>query len=524
MAILARGRLVRALAALLALAGAGAARAAEPPGTVQVGNASDTDLDAIRGVIEATRGALGSAPPTTGRRLDLGQAIELALRHNLDLQIATLDRDVFEREVPAAKAFFHPTPGYTFLARDSTIPHPLDVPSDPNQPVTTGSGTDHNESQSGIGFVRQELPTGGVVTLGIDVLRDAGDDYGGRDKWEGGASGVVRQPLMRGGRIYVATRPIRDAEYNLGIFESRLKVQVLDVVARTKEAYYQTIVGEQLIAVTQQAIERDRRLIEASEALFRAGRASRRDIVSAQIRLSKDLSDLAKRTARMEVAELALRDVLGLSVGETLMPAETTIPFRPVEIRTVEWVEHALANRPEIQEVLYRIDQSELAVRVAGNFVLPKLDLVGSLRRHDFATSSGRVWGFPSQTWSAGFEFEIPFGNVAARERLQSAQLLYARVQRELERTRRLIELQVRGEEVSLRENLGICEAETAKVEQAREKLEIAQVRYSRGLANNLDVTDAQGDLVDAETDLLSASADYTSGLARLEARIAGPL
>ena len=64
----------------------------------------------------------------------------------------------------------------------------------------------------------------------------------------------------------------------------------------------------------------------------------------------------------------------------------------------------------------------------------------------------------------------------------------------------------------------------TAKVEQARSKLDIAQVRYQRGIADNFDVTDAQEDLVDAESDLLSAVVDYTNGLARLEARIAGPL
>ena len=161
---------------------------------------------------------------------------------------------------------------------------------------------------------------------------------------------------------------------------------------------------------------------------------------------------------------------------------------------------------------------------MAGNAVLPKLDLVGVFRRHDGDTSSRRIWGFDSQLWTAGFEFEIPFGNVAARERLRAAALDYARIERELENQRRLIELEVRAEEVSLRENLGELDAQTDKVEQARQKLEIAQVRYQRGVADNFDVTDAQKDLVDAESDLLGAIVDYTNGLARLEARIAGPL
>ena len=219
-----------------------------------------------------------------------------------------------------------------------------------------------------------------------------------------------------------------------------------------------------------------------------------------------------------------LRDVLGLAIGAHLKPADTTIPFEPVQPRLGRWIENALANRPEIRQILYRLEQSALAARVAGNAVLPKLDLVGLFRRNDNATSARRVYGFDSQLWIAGIEFEIPFGNVAARERLRAAALNYARIERELESQRRLIELEVRAEDLSLRENLEVVAAQTEKVEQARTKLEIAQVRYQRGIADNFDVTDAQGDLVDAESDLLAAVVDYTNGLARLEARIAGPL
>jgi outer membrane protein TolC len=372
--------------------------------------------------------------------------------------------------------------------------------------------------------VRQELPTGAQLSVGVDLLRESGDDFAGGTSYEGGAQISLRQPLMRGGRIYVATAPIRDAEYTVGILESRLRAQILQVIADTKQAYYNTILAERLIQVSEQAIARDHELIEASEALFRAGRASQRDIVSAQIQLSDDLSDLAARQAERDVAQLVLRDVLGLEIGEYLKPADATVPFEPVALRLDDWIERALANRPEIQEILYRLDQNELAVRVAGNAVLPKLDAIGVFRRHDFDSSSRQVWGFDSQRWLAGVEFEIPFGNVAARERLSALELQHARIGRELANQQRLIELEVRNEDVSLRENLAELEAQTDKVEQARSKLDIAQVRYQRGIADNLDVTDAQQDLVDAESDLLAAVVDYTNGLARLEARIAGPL
>lgn len=513
-----------AIRALLALLCFGAASGARGASELAIGSAAEIDTQALRNAIAKTRGdvAPSPAPDTPVRVLDLEEALRIALEHNLPLQIAALDRDVSEREVPARRAFFHPTPGLNLVATDSHVERALDIPD--TGPIVRKPGSFDDDSQLGDAFVIQELPTGAQVRVGVNLLRQSGDDFANDSIYDGGAQIELRQPLMRGGRVYVATAPIHDAEFTVGIFESRLRVQILQVEADTKQAYYNTILAERLIQVTDQAIARDRELIEASEALFRAGRASRRDIVSAEIQLSDDLSELAARRAELDLAQLALRDVLGLSIGEYLKPAEATVPFQPVEIRLADWVQYALGHRPEIQEILYRLDQSALAVRVAGNAVLPKLDLVGLFRRFDEDTSAGSAWGMNSQRWLAGLEFEVPFGNVAARERLRGLSLQHARIERELENQRRLIELEVRSEVVSLEENLAELEAQTDKVEQARSKLDIAQVRYQRGIADNLDVTDAQQDLTDAESDLLSAVVDYTNGLARLEARIAGPL
>jgi outer membrane protein TolC len=504
---------------------AGSAPAAELHPELRIGSAAEIDTKALLGAIEATRGDSAGIPLSDEpvRVLDLEEAIRLSLEHNLRLQIAALDRDAVEREVPARRAFFHPTPGMTFAATGTRIEGALDAP-DGGGPITKEPGSEQDQSQLTTAFVRQELPTGAQLTVGADMLRESGDAWNGDRAIDGGMRIELRQPLMRGGRVYVATAPIRDAEYTLGIFESQLRAQILQVTAEAKQAYYNTILAERLIQVSEQAIERDRSLIEASEALFRAGRASQRDIVSAQIQLSDDLADLASRRGALDLAQISLRDVLGLSISEYLKPADSSVPFQPVEIRLGQWIEQALTNRPEIRQILYRLEQSALAVRVAGNAVLPRFDLVGVYRRNDFDTKTRRVWGFDSQLWIAGFEFEIPFGNVAARERLREASLQYARIDRELENQRRLIEVEVRSEEVNLRENLEELQAQTAKVEQARYKLDIAQVRYQRGIADNFDVTDAQEDLVDAESDLLAAVVDYTNGLARLEASIAGPL
>jgi outer membrane protein TolC len=524
---------------------------AEGGGTgLLIGSVSEVDTREIQRVIEGARSAL--APPSVSGpgawRLSLEEAIRISLESNLRLQIAMLDRDAADHLVPAARAKFDPVPGFDVLVSEERL---VDAPEDPSEEGLEGGevqGTQESDDQEGGLFVRQELPTAGTLTLSTDLFRESEHDPGDTcdfddddtpcqpgdvfepdpiadDLYEGGVTLLLRQPLLRGGGLYVAKREIYDAEYNRDILEASLQAEILNVTAQTKEAYYNTLLRQRLIEVSQQAIERDLRLIDASNELARAGRANQRDIVSAQIRLADDQSLLAVRQGDLERSQLVLRDVLGIPIAQPVVASEPAIPFEPVEVRLGEWIERALANRPEIRQVLVRLEQSALNVRIAGNNVLPALDFLGAYRRADFDTTSRTVWGgYDSQIWEAGLHFEIPFGNVAARERLRSAKVLHERVERELRSTRRSIELEVRTEAIGLRENLDDLAAQNRKVEEARNKLEIATTRYRLGLANNLDITDAQEDLVDAESALLESIVDYGNGLARLEARIAGPL
>jgi len=498
---------------------------AEP--ALPIGSISELDTGEIRRLIDrATPTAETSTAESPPLVLSLEEAIRVALEANLQLQVAAIDRNVAEALVPAARAKFHPTPGFISVAGAERL---VDAPDEFTDPGGLVPGTYEQNSQGALPFVRQELPTGGTATVSTQLLRksihDTTDDLDERsDRYLGGTALLLRQPLLRGGRVYVARRQILDSEYNLSIAEAQLRAQILQVTAQVKEAYFNTILAQRLIEVSEEALKRDRALLEASRALFEAGRATRRDVLSAEIRISDGEASLARNRGGFGVSQLVLRNVLGTRIDQPVQPAEATIPFEPVEIRLARWIEQAIESRPEIRLILARLDQSALAVQVASNDVLPALDFLGAYGRAGFSDTSRTTWDMDSQAWAVGLHFEIPFGNVAARERLRAARLLNERVERELSDVQRLIEIEVRIEAISLRENFGDLTAQIAKVEQARAKLETADTRFRLGLADNFDVTDAQEDLVSAETELLTAIVDYVNSLARLEARIAGPL
>ena len=468
--------------------------------TLAVGDISELDLAKMSKLL----GTRDEPAAVSSRRISLDEALRMALEKNLQIQIATLDVETVGPEVDATRAKFHPVLGAegSYLeTRENFL-----------------SVIENRRIVDGRVFVRQEVPTGGTVTLSGGWIDE---EASGATNELGFSSGVVavevRQPLLRGGRIYVARRLIEDAEYDLEIQQALLAADVLDVTAQTKIAYYNAVLSERLIDIVRAAIRRGEELVNASKALFEADRVTKRDVVSAEIQLSKDRIRLTSRLADQEIAQNLLRDVLGTPIGVSLKVTDRHIPFRPIELRLDDWIQSAFWNRPELVAIRKRAEKADLETRIRKNDLLPVVDVLGSYSGDYRSNNSG-------SGWRVGGLIEIPLGNVAARRRLTAAKAQQARVEREYTQSQREIELEVREIEIRLRESIGRLRDLIRGVEQARAKRAIALARFELGRADNLDITDAEEDLVSAESDLLRAVVDYASNIALLETRIASPI
>jgi len=495
-------------ACLFACQCAVSASQAAGPG-IQVGSIADLDLEQMKRIIGESDDS--PRPATSERRaLSLEESIKVSLESNLQLQIRELVEEGSGQAVRAARAKFHPVAGVSGGASGRQI-------------ARSDREDERFDDEQAELYLRQEVPTGGTVKVLGGFLRDFKDensDVAGapnvqRTSEIAGFGIEARQPLLRGGRVFVARRQILDASYDNEISRAELQGEILLVTARTKAAYYQVVRAERQVEVIEQALERDRELVEASRALFEAGRVSKVDVLSAEINQANDLARIASGHADLEVQQNELRRVLGLPIDTQIDVTDRTLPFEPVEIRLKEWIARAVENRPEMMKLRSQLEQAELAIRVQNNGRLPSLDVYGRYRPD---------YRFESFEWAAGLGFEMPLGNVEPRARLKQSELEHLRLKREQTRTRRDIELEVRETEIRLRENLQRLRSLAVGVESARSKREIARGRFEMGLANNLDITNADEELIQAESQLLSALADYATNLAFLEARIAGPL
>jgi outer membrane protein TolC len=482
---------------------------------IQVGSIAELDLQAVREILDASDDV--GAPAIRERRaLTLEEAVRVSLENNLGLQVVAVGVEGSEFDVRGARSKFYPVLAVEGQASETKRAHSAATRPD-----------EFTENQKAQAMIRQEVPTGGRVSVGVGYGREFKNEYNeklGDPQASGNLESVselgglgieIRQPLLRGGRTYVARRMILDAEYDNAIRRAELLGQILNVTAETKTAYYRVIQALRQIEVIQQALARDAELVRASDALFEAGRVSKVDVYSAEISRSNNQARLATARADLEIAQNALRKVIGLPVDVQVDAMDRTIPFRPLQIELDSWIERALESRPEMVVMRNRMEKADLAVRISKNATLPSLDVRGGFQ-------PGFDW--KSWNWQAGVGFEYAIGNVGAKSRLGKARVQRAQARQEYVRQTRDIELEVREVEIRLRESIERLKSLILQVENARAKGEIARGRFEMGLASNLDVTDADAELVRAESMLLAALVDYASNRALMEARIGGPL
>lgn len=518
-------RTIRAAMGLVVLAGLGAlpgmagpalllaqpAPTAPPPAPAQRPGA--LDVETIKRTLERFAPDRASkeapAPPPAGSpplALTLQQAIDLAVANNLGLRNVSLAKQAADLEIARARARFHPTAGVNVSAFGSrTVARPAPVTREYVQLVTP--------------FIQQELPTGGSVSVSGDFFRTEStpvffEEYGSALLL------TVVQPLLRGGRTYVATQAIENAKFDAITASARLQAEALRVRSQAKRAYYGALLTEKVIEVIEVAIERDTALLEASRDLFAARMVTRRDVFSAELALAQDAARLASARADLDVARNAVRDILGLPIDRPMILLDREIGFQPIPLVLEGWIASGLNYRPELRGLEAQLEKSALNIRVATNALLPQLDAGASYGRGETASDFGRTLGLGGDVWSVGLVFSIPLGNVAARSALAQAQIEQTQLRTVLAQTKRQIELEIRAAVIKLQTSVERMRALTVAIEQARGKLEVGRAQFALGQATNLDITDAQQALLAAETDLLTAIIDYNIGLAELTAAV----
>jgi outer membrane protein TolC len=457
--------------------------------------------------------------------LTLNDCIRIALAQNITLRIARGDRDRAAALHAGSYGKFLPVFSLDGRKKNTLV----EAPDSISQIVDSRFDND----AAIIGRAQLFLPTGATVQFSSDFLRngqiplyqeDPGSLVPTTKKHNRAYAINFTQPLLRDAGPTVARSAFLSTGYDQQAEEKNLFNEKLQTVFVVKGAYYTALQRRELIKVNQTALMRDSLLVEASKALLIAKQASRRDVLSAEIRFADDKASLIASRSDYESALDKLKDAIGLPIDLPIALDSTGLGYTPVALDEQALIRQALMMNPLIHAAEFGISQSRLQKSVAKNALWPRLDLVASYSSNsekDLISNSdlGRTGG-----WQASLNLSYSFLSREAAAKAEEADIALRQQQDRLLALQRKIMLDVRDIVRGVYSAAAEIEAIQAAIKVAEEKLEFATAMFNLGRASNFDITESQEFLLKAQNQYLRKVVDYQTQLALLESLIGKPI
>ena len=463
-------------------------------------------------------------------RLQLEDAIAIALARNLDIAVERYDREQALYGIEANQGI------YDLLTT-------VDVSTSENDSPTVsqleGVPVLSEESRDADLTLSQLTPWGGEATFTLGASRAASNsaDRQINPSYFGFGNLSFTQPLLRDfGRLPTA-RGIYLARTDSQISVENFESIVAQIVQQVETAYWNVVESRELFVVAEESLALAQDLDRRNRIQVEVGTLAPIELVQSEATIAERQEQIITAEARLRDADDELLRLLNLSraMAEGLEVMPLTPPeTAPVEIDVEEAIEIALDERPEVRSQRLLLDRLAIDAEYFDNQTLPTLDgragygaqgLGGTGEIPISATevvqlNTGLGDAFDTVLdrdftgWNIGLFFSYPLQNRAARAQAAIADLALEQGNTQLSQVELSVITEVRSAARQVRTAEQQIQSAEATSRLQQRNLEAEQKRYENGMSDSFRIAQIQNELVSARSREVTAVTNYRLALA----------
>ncbi|GAB4135278.1 MAG: hypothetical protein Fur0046_07930 [Cyanobacteria bacterium J069] len=412
--------------------------------------------------------------PAEPQLITLQQAIDLARRNNRQLQAAELELERSRAQLREAQAANLPTAqvgaNLNFTENNNQPEPSFFNPNPPNESDVTTS-------------------LGGTVRIDYDLFTSG----------------------QRSATIRAAEGQVRLQELEVERLSEQLRLDV-------SSDYYDVQQANENVRIAQDTVLQAEQSLRDALALEQAGVGTRFDVLQAQVELANAQQELVQSLSEQQTTQRQLVRRLDLSQVASVVAADAVTPAEDWTLSLEESIVLAYKNRAELEQQLVQRDIARRQRRAALSVLGPQVSVFGQYQfenaNNDQDPDFNGAYQFGVQASMTLFDG----GRARAQARQQELNMAIAEVN--FADNRDAIRLEVEQSYYSLQANKTNIGTAQAGVEQARESLRLARLRFQAGVGTQTEVLQAQTDLTRAEVNLIQAVLGYNRSLVTLRRAI----
>jgi outer membrane protein TolC len=334
------------------------------------------------------------------------------------------------------------------------------------------------------------------------------------------ADAKIVQSIYEGGRIHSALKTAK-----LTREQALLNHQTVieDVLRDVRVAYFDVLLGEQLIAVQEASVKLLEQELSETRKRYEAGTVPQFNVLRAEVELANERPRLIRARNVYRIGKDTLATLLGetvpRNVEEVRLQLTDTLDARPVEFKLSDALNRAFEERTELAALRKAVALREQQVVDAHAGYKPSVQVFAGYGAK--SSQFSRDLTDELHGWEAGAQLNWNiFDGFLTQGRIEQTEALRDRAREDVTDVTRRIELEVRTAWSSFVEAREVLESQKKVQEQAQESLRLANARAAAGTATQLDVLNAQTALTEARSTQAQALHDYAVARARLERAI----
>jgi outer membrane protein TolC len=271
------------------------------------------------------------------------------------------------------------------------------------------------------------------------------------------------------------------------------------------------------VTAAESRVELAEQLERQAQDLLTDGVASKIDVSRAQVRLTEEQQRLIDDQRDADTTLNALRRILNVPDGTQFELADQQDFFSTPAFDLSDPLATAFEQRPELHSIEENIKAAESAHKAANAMSLPSVTFDGKWNEQ----------GETFNTMTPGYEYRVNvripiFTGGRLRAERKDTALAEQRTHKQLDEERDSVTEQVRDGEVELTAALHQVALGRQEVQLANEEVSLSQGRFQSGVTDNIEVTAAQDSLARANDAEIGALFRYNIARAQLARAVGG--
>jgi outer membrane protein TolC len=359
---------------------------------------------------------------------------------------------------------------------------------------------------------------------------------------------LLRQHLLDG---FGGTRDddqLRIRRTNLQISQQEFRRRTSEVIVQVQQHFWDLRFTLEDIEAREKALETAQAILDQNRSRFEVGSASRLEVVQGEAEMARTQEQLIRARYRYRRTQDRLIRLISDHEDPRSFPAQIIprdapdlTPDSPEPFEQLQAIAEEL--RPELQQAALEVENQETRLDLSRNELRPTLDLVAGYRQYglggpvvlrDFSggfndpeiigivpggldDSLDKLFSSDFYGYVVGLELQLPIFNREDRARNAQAQIRYDRSVLNQRNLKQLILLEIRDALTQLEMNhASLRTGETGRLA-AEERLEAEQARFDVGRGTTRQLIEAQRDLLLAELIVIRAQTDLMKSRALLD-------